>query len=301
MGNKQSISGKIYRAIAQRENNKVVVDLFCGGFSISQIFIENGWKVYSNDKNKYVVALIREILFGDKMKPIFDKPKFITRDEFFKVIADDSDSPDWYKGYVMCVWSFGNAQTNYLFGKDVVVIKKAGHELVINKTINTEIIPLSEETQAKIITLNDWHKRRIALRKYGTQAGNARKFNELQQLQQLQQLQRLERLQQLEQLERLERLSDLDYQDVEIPKDAVIYCDPPYAGTAEYKEGGFDNRAFWEWANKISKTHKVYVSEYNAPAGWDYILSIPKRSTLAKSANQKNEKLFIWKGVDDDE
>ena len=89
------------------------------------------------------------------------------------------------------------------------------------------------------------------------------------------------------------------YNEIEIPKDAIIYCDPPYAGTAEYKEGGFNHKEFWDWVRKISKTNKVYISEYTAPCDFKTILEFSQKSTLQggqqKHTNQPNECLFTIK------
>jgi len=138
------------------------------------------------------------------------------------------------------------------------------------------------------------------------------KQKELIKLERLQQLERLQRLQQLEQLEQLQRLQQLerlqqatfqsgDYQDVIIPDGAVIYCDPPYKGTAEYKEGGFNHKEFWGWVRIKSKTHKVYISEYNAPDDFESVLEFEQKSTLQggtqQHSSQPKEKLFtIIKG-----
>lgn len=51
------------------------------------------------------------------------------------------------------------------------------------------------------------------------------------------------------------------------PKDALVYCDPPYAGTTQYGAfDGFDHNLFWatmrEW---VDKGNTVVVSEYAAP------------------------------------
>jgi site-specific DNA-adenine methylase len=131
------------------------------------------------------------------------------------------------------------------------------------------------------------------------------RLQRLQQLERLQRLQQLERLQRLQQLERLQRLEQLDvtakdYTEVIIPKEAVVYCDPPYSNTAEYKEGNFDSNKFWEWCRKISKTNPVYVSEYKAPDDFKAILIFSRRSTLQggnqKHTNQPDEKLFVYNG-----
>lgn len=58
-------------------------------------------------------------------------------------------------------------------------------------------------------------------------------------------VQKMQSLQRLESLERLQiKMFSGDYQNVEILPDSVVYCDPPYYGTAEYKDGGFDHRRF---------------------------------------------------------
>lgn len=60
---------------------------------------------------------------------------------------------------------------------------------------------------------------------------------------------------------------NLSYQDLEIPPNSLIYCDPPYDGTFGYeKEKTFDHNAFWQWCrDKSTEGHTVFVSEYNAP------------------------------------
>ena len=84
----------------------------------------------------------------------------------------------------------------------------------------------------------------------------------LQSLESLQRLQRLERLQSLERLQRLE-VSRKDYRDVKIPDSAVVYADPPYKGTAQYKDMAFDSGAFYDWCGKQKAL--VVISEYAMP------------------------------------
>jgi hypothetical protein len=216
--------------------------------------------------------------------------EFVTRDKFKDVLDNPDKYEDWYVGYVQCLWSFGNTQTAYLFGKDTEPYKKAGHELVVNcnPELILKLIPnLPQKYIEGIIKQKDWHLRRMALMKV-TKALKTRIFE-------LEQLQQLERLQQLEQLEPVKLYSG-DYRDVEIPDWAVIYCDPPYKGTTEYKEGGFDHANFWDWVRIKSKTHKVYVSEYQAPDDFEVILSFEQKSTLQGGSqqhdNQPKESLF---------
>ena len=43
----------------------------------------------------------------------------------------------------------------------------------------------------------------------------------------------------------------------------INQCDPPYAGTWEYKAGGFDHQAFYDWC--LKQDALVFISEYSMP------------------------------------
>lgn len=271
MGSKSKIASQIYNAIANREKVGTIYDLFCGGFAISEQFIKNGWHVVANDKNKYVVALIKYALDGG-----FNDNKYysewVSRKQFDAVIANPDDYPDWYVGYIQCIWSFGN-NGRYLFGKEIEEAKQLANDLVVGgKTTPSSPIPMA--LQKKIAKLDDWHIRCVAGR-------TAKKLNL-----------RLKRLQQLE-----PELHSGSYDELEIPAGAVIYCDPPHQNTAEYVENGFDYAKFWQWCREKSKTNPVYISKYNSPDDFMAILDIPKNTTL-QGGNGKvtHERLYIYRG-----
>jgi site-specific DNA-adenine methylase len=300
MGSKRKSAQQIFQTIKNfNPQSKTIVDLFCGGFAISEIFIKNGWRVISNDKNKYVAALINQIAKGlDERKCL----EFVHREKFIDISENPNNYEDWYVGYVQCCWSFGNNQKGYLFGKDVEPVKFAGHELVINK--NSEyILKLIPNFPKKyidgILSQKNWHTRRIALVKVSNVLQNRKlELEQLQQLERLQQLEQLQRLERLEQLQRLEtEVTCKSYNEIEIPEDAIIYCDPPYKGTAEYKEGSFNHVEFWDWVREKSKTNKIYISEYSAPKDFISILEFAQKSTLGgggqKHNNQPKECVFV--------
>lgn len=292
MGSKRKSAQQIYQTIKNfNPEANTIVYLFCGGFAISEKFYQNGFNVISNDKNKHVVALIDQTVNKglDEKKCL----EFITRQMFEDITKINQNKyPDWYVGYTQCIWSFGNTQTNYLFGKDVEPIKKAGHDLVIDKNPDS-VLRLFPKFPQKyldgILNQSSWQKRRIALLRVA-QVLKGKQLEQLERLQQLQQLGRFERLQQL-------IIKNMSYNEVEIPKNAIIYCDPPYQGTAEYKEGGFNHKLFWDWARDISKTNKIYISEYSAPTDFKPLLSFEQKSTLQggvqKHSNQPMERLFV--------
>lgn len=88
------------------------------------------------------------------------------------------------------------------------------------------------------------------------------------------------------------------YDELEIPSNSIIYCDPPYEGTKEYTKSKFNSKEFWAWCDsKVDDGHKVFVSEYNAPDDWECVwekeVSSSLRSNGVISGNKKSiEKLF---------
>ena len=115
-------------------------------------------------------------------------------------------------------------------------------------------------------------------------------------LQQLQQLQRLERLERLEQLEPNISFSSVSYEQVKIdtpPEETIIYCDPPYFNTTDYKnESAFDSMKFFKWAEQCP--YSVFVSEYYAPRNLGVIFEKQKRALLASEATHTKSEKLLW-------
>ncbi len=89
----------------------------------------------------------------------------------------------------------------------------------------------------------------------------------------------------------------MDYRDVPIPDDAVIYADPPYLGSTGYKGmGKFDGEAFWQYMRVLSKEHLVFISEQNAPEDFVAVWEQEYRRGLRKSTGSftVTEKLFVY-------
>lgn len=80
-------------------------------------------------------------------------------------------------------------------------------------------------------------------------------------------------------------------------RDAVIYCDPPYASTKQYANATrFDYNKFWQWCRDMSKHNIVLISEQNAPDDFIPIWEKPVSRTMKKEGGLKStEKLFIYK------
>lgn len=88
----------------------------------------------------------------------------------------------------------------------------------------------------------------------------------------------------------------LDYEEVAIPEDSVIYCDIPYEDTNVYnKAEGFDYERFYQWCER--QTQPVFISSYQMPEDrFDCIEEFTHRSTLSATANNLvTERIYVPK------
>lgn len=90
------------------------------------------------------------------------------------------------------------------------------------------------------------------------------------------------------------KLECCSYDELVIPDNSIIYCDPPYQATTGYKDA-FDSVKFWDWAREKTKAgNKVFVSEYVAPDDFKCIWSKEQTSSLSNTSKVSSEKLFVW-------
>ena len=89
------------------------------------------------------------------------------------------------------------------------------------------------------------------------------------------------------------------YERINLPSEpSIIYCDPPYKSTKKYCYG-IDHELFWEWCRQLSsKGHKVYISEYDAPADFSCVWEKSIRNNMYVEGKSKynTEKLFTYYG-----
>ena len=89
------------------------------------------------------------------------------------------------------------------------------------------------------------------------------------------------------------------YDELEIPRLSIIYCDIPYKDTKQYVTSkSFDHEKFWEWCRRMTlRGYKVFVSEYQAPDDFVCVWSKEVTNSLNTTKTYKSiEKLFVYKG-----
>ena len=280
MGSKRKIAEQLFQKMLEiKPSAKYFFDLFGGGGAMSFFALQIGLKTHYNEKQKGMVDLLNYILErarkGEKGQyGIFpdDFYKFITREEF--AVLKDEDS---IKGqFARICYSFGNNQRTYAFG-DIEELKHLAHNIVVFRNENA----LAEFNQKNNSNFALSGKKTLNQRRLDFMAQVTKRLD-------------LERLQQLEQLEQLPAftITNLDFQDVKIETpiaETIIYLDPPYRGTAEYKESAL----FADIDNYFRNSpYTCFMSEYSAP--FDSVLEIKKQSLLNNS-NLSERKYVIEK------
>ena len=263
MGSKRRLSKEIVdHILTAHPNTKYVWDLFGGGGAISFEFLQRKQieRVVYNELNTGVVELLRKIK-RDGVTPDFYQ--WIDRDTFHAHKDDD----DWFGGLCKVVWSFGNDQKSYLFGKHIEETKRRAHECVVNG------MPFELDG----VSFNALHGSSINERRLSfcrIAVANKKRYD----------LQKLERLRQLEILNQ----SAFDV-IVDTPvAETIIYLDPPYKGTGKYQED-VNHDQLLEYVK--NSPHTVYLSsyEFDLPA----VREMKHNTTLSQKKNNPTiERLF---------
>jgi DNA adenine methylase len=92
-------------------------------------------------------------------------------------------------------------------------------------------------------------------------------------------------------------LINTSYENLDLPKNSLIYCDPPYEDTTKYSKT-FKYKNFWDWCRtKGNEGHTVFISEYKAPNDFECLWEKKVYNSLTKDSGSKTgiEKLFKYK------
>lgn len=279
MGSKTKIANNILRQLPAGER---FIDLFGGGFAMSHAALLSGKykKVVYSDYNPLIVDLVERALNGDFNYKRF-RPEFVTREMFNEFKDKDS--------YIKYIWSFGNNGNGYLFSKQIEHLKHIAHDFVVFGKYDPELEKICKGATKAVNSSNISTRRKQFC---GYCKKNKNRFD-------LEQLERLERLQQLERLGWLGQINVFcrSYQDYDFQKGDVVYCDPPYEGTAEY-DSPFNFKLFYEWA--ASRDYQIFFSNYNNISDERFKLIWAKKHSSSFSATNNNtikyECLYTNKG-----
>ncbi len=299
MVSKQKLVDKIVPFILKRHpNTDSFYDLFGGGASVSLYTVLKYPKisVHYNELSTAIAGLMERLKSGEDI-PL----DFITMAQFKRHYK----GTDWYAGLLQTCWTFGNNQNSYLYGKDLEEFKHQLHDAVVygkqnfkwlEQFVNEHIAKTDGRTVNTQIFLNAGryktpYQRRIVLQ---------RQLDRLGALQHLSRLERLIQIQNMPGLSALTITGGLSYDAVPIEGNhPVVYCDPPYENTAEYREGDFDHKAFYEWV--MTRPYPVYVSSYKLSDPRLKLVRAVNTRSLMNAAFDKatyNYENLYWNGQD---
>lgn len=312
MGGKNKIAKEIIDQLPPADN---FVDLFAGGCAVAGAAMMSG---------KYKNIIINDItntpqLWLDAVNGKYrDESRWISR-EYCLSHLDDA--------YIRCCWTFSNNGKTYMYGRKVEQYKESLWECIMHddfKLIYERMPEVADDVYNAIHNINNIKERRLTLQhtiekyikssnhseeevkqilshplyrtitKSKTSASHHPLMQSLERLQSLQSLQSLERLESLQSLEMLKKpninIYQLDYRDVVIPDNSIIYCDIPYFGTQNYSSD-FDHKSFYQWA--LNQMH-IYISEYTMPE--DKFKCIWHKEVVRKGSATKAQKCreSVW-------
>ena len=93
-------------------------------------------------------------------------------------------------------------------------------------------------------------------------------------------------------------LHNCSYDELELPENSIVYCDPPYKDTKPYGGESLDYTKFWDWCRAVAdQGHKVFISEYSAPEDFIEVWSQGMNSSIGTNAknsttSSSTERLF---------
>ena len=244
-----------------------LVDLFAGGGAITHCALLSGkWSRFiMNDLDAKVINLFLDSAHGKYT--LENTREWISRDEFQAKKKTD--------GYIAAVWSFGNNGTDYIYGKENEEYKHALHDFCFfADTSRLESLGVPAPPCPKDATIRE---RYDITRQFFKDYDKNR-------------LVALQRLQSLGALQSLTAFT-LDYQAVDIPHGAVVYCDIPYASTDCKSYRGFDHGRFYKWA---VERDDIFISEYSMPAPFIPIAATQKTVTMDNLSNSKKATEYIF-------
>lgn len=281
MGSKGKIADWLTQQFPPTEN---FYDIFGGGFSITHAMLvrrKNDFKQFHfNETRPGVCDLIKMAIQGEYSYHKF-LPSFVSREEFYE--KKDMNP------YIKICWSFGNNGKGYLFSKEIEPYKKSMHNAIVFNQFDAlarKTFGCNQFADGYDVQSRRWFLRQKIeyYRIHGIPDFLLPFIDESKR--EAEHQRQLERLQQLQQVS----FTSLSYEKIKILPNSVVYCDPPYAGTAEYDQE-FDTKAFLDWAD--SQTSPVYISEYNiSDPRFRLMASKNKRSLLISAGKLKSERVY---------
>lgn len=260
VGNKSQKAQQIIDVLPQ---GKRLIDVFGGGGSISLHASSSGWwkHVVYNDKRTTVVQLLKALV---ENHPHIDLDSYthITRKQFWDWRDNQTDSIE--RTLVLLVWSFSCKEKSYLWGKN-------------KERMRPELIKQYIVDGDHSLTITERYKKYL-------DSKNKECLSPITRLKQLELIQRTEMALPI-------IYSHVDYLDLQIEENDVVYCDPPYLN-ANYRYSGFDDQRFYEWLNNLP-TDNIFISERQILPHTELYMDLGAKSSFSKNNKKIDHELLM--------
>lgn len=284
MGSKNALAERIVALLPSASH---LIDVFAGGCAITHCALKSGkWQhVHANDINEMIVGAFRRAINGE----FIGERRWVSHEEFNRVRDTDA--------YAAICFSFGGNMRSYAYSPANENLKRSLHYAILFGD-HKPFLSLTGIDLTPVLTISDLRERNIAAKNLANVGGIFIKT-----LPNINRLNRLNRLSTEFSEKEMKRLTigSADFAEVDIPNDSVIYCDPPYRGTDDYRKAkGFNHERFYDWA--LRQTDPVFVSEYAMPEDFVEVAAWRKMCSMSQDTKPKatTEKLFVprWQAKD---
>lgn len=280
-GSKNLIAEKLMQLLPPAEH---FYDLFGGGGAMSHCALLSGkYKyIHYNELDPLVFKGFKMFINGE----FKTEDRWISKEDFFKLKNTDP--------YVTICFSFGNNLRSYCYNVETEAFKKAVHYSICFD--DNSLLSEYEDLSGFKYSSNNFKERRLQLQRYFSVLFKQNKLNPVILNHVLssdtiiravsQNNQNLERLNEYDSGNNI-ILTNQSYSDVKLEPDSVIYCDPPYLGTEQYRNQ-FSADKFYKWL-KESKS-LIYISEYQMPPDFTEVLAVQKQCRLNDKVSKKKKR-----------
>lgn len=283
MGSKNALAERIVALLPSASH---LIDVFAGGCSVTHCAMKSGkWQhVHANDINEMIVGAFLRAINGE----FIGERRWVSHEEFNRVRDTDA--------YASICFSFGGNLRGYAYSPANEDLNRALHSAILFGDPEP-FRALTGIDLTPVLTISDLRERYLKSKHLSREKGKRIDFCNLERLN------RINRLANAFSEEEKQRLTigSVDFSEVEIPSDSVVYCDHPYRGTEGYRKAkGFNHERFYDWA--LRQTVPVFISEYAMPEDFVEVAAWNKRCTMngENNALRTTEKLFVprWQAKD---
>lgn len=276
MGSKNALAERIVALLPPASH---LIDVFAGGCAVTHCAMKSGkWQhVHANDINEMIVGAFLRAINGE----FIGERRWVSHEEFNRVRYTDA--------YAAICFCFGGNLRRYAYSPANENLKRSLHSAIVLGD-PAPFCALTGIDLTPVLTISDLRERYIAAKHLTRENG---KRIDLESFERLTRINSLATAFSEEEKHRL-TIGSVDFENVEVPRDSVIYCDPPYRETEGYRKAKhFNHDRFFEWA--LRQPVPVFVSEYAMPEDFVEVASWQKCCRMKPTSNslRTTEKLFV--------